>query len=201
MPRPRFMGFAANTACICIFDLAAISSIGWSATILKEDRPTPSAFNSLFIDAAQIPPAFHVGIFSPARGIQIYVAPSAILSQQMAELFALQYAINLAISLKLPSLHVIGDNTGALASVSRLRGRSLNHTQIRILQRIFNILWWSKLPVYLYWIPSAFHPADPPSRLFSSPQNSPFHAFLHATTKYNALPYTPFPEFYAALTL
>ena len=119
----------------------------------------------------------------------------------MAELFSLLYALNLALSLKQTSLHVIGDNTGALAAFSRLRGRSMNHTQIRILRRIFNMLWWSKLPVYLYWIPSAFHPADPPSRLYSSPKNSPFHSFLHATAKYNALQSTPFPEFYAALAL
>ena len=184
LKRPRFFGFAPNTTCRGILDLAAFSSIGWDAN--HSNRISPSN-NWFFVDAAQHGTIFHIGIFHPSQGIQIHVAPPAIQNQQMAELFGLVYVVHLATSLRLSELHLVNDNKGALLSFSTLQPRSHNYTQVRLLRKTFNLLWWSHLKVYLYWVPSFLNPADHPSRLFSFPNAAPSQAFCMASYTYQQL--------------
>ena len=183
---PRFLGYAANTACKCIFDLTAISSIGWQASPKTSSNAYKPHF-ALFVDAALNQNMFMTGIFSPHLGIQVHAAPPSVTTQQMAELFALQYGIRLAHSLKLLQLHLFSDNKGALFSLSKLKGRPMNHVQTKLLRQIFNMLWWSRMPVTLYWIPTHLRPADPSSRLYSYIRSAPFQAFILATQKYHTL--------------
>ena len=149
----------------------------------------------------KFPPPTTWEFFHPTYGIQVHVAPPTILSQQMAELFALTYAVRLALSIHFPALHLVGDNTGALSALLHLTGRPANYTQIRLLRQIYNMLWWSALPITLSWIPSAFHPADPPSRLYHRLAGPPISAILRATARYQFLPYTPFHKVIGSFTL
>lgn len=177
---PRFFGFAANTACRCLLDFAASCTAPWTPPLsFSATTPLLSSY-TFFVDAAIHPPLYHVGLFSAPLGLQVHVSPASIQTQQMAELFALRFGLKLATSLRFPFLHLVGDNLGALSSFLHLTGRPLNFIQIKLLRNIFNLLWWSQIPVALYWTPSALHPADPPSRLFHHSNPSPFQSiFVH----------------------
>ena len=177
LPKLRFFGHAANTACRSILDFAAISSIGWTA---QGHDPLMSNVQTIFVDAAQNGDLFHIGLFIPNQGIQIHVAPPSIANQQMAELFALAYGIKLATSLRCTEIHLVNDNRGALFSLLSMQPRAANYPQMKLLRQIFNALWWSHLTVKLFWVPSFLNPADPPSRLFSFLNPSPFQAWSMA---------------------
>ena len=62
LPKPRFLGYAANTACKCLLDLAACASIGWQASP-HVAPPILLPEYSLFVDAAYHNPIYMTGIF------------------------------------------------------------------------------------------------------------------------------------------
>ena len=197
--RPRFLGFASNTACRGLLDLVAFTSVGWKASL--SFTPTSEPY-TLFVDAAVHQDQYYIGIFHPSKGIQIHIAPPHIQNQQTAELFGLMYAIKLATSLQYPLLHLYNDNRGALFLLSTLQPRAAHYIQVKLLRQVFNLLWWSKLTVHLYWVPSFLNPADPPSRLPSVPHASPFNAYLLGLHKYHMIKnQTTIPQFCPPLQL
>ena len=50
IPQPRYLGYAAHTACKCLLDLAAISCVGWHAA--PHTKLSDTHAHSLFVDAA-----------------------------------------------------------------------------------------------------------------------------------------------------
>ena len=199
-PHDRHGVFASNATCRCLFDFGALSWNGWQPTLDNTLAPPTQHTHSLFVDAARPLTSFQVGLFSPSRGCQVYVLPPQIQSQQMAELYALYYGIRLASSLRFPHLNLIGDNKGALSSTLSLHGRASHPIQIKLLRRIFNILWWNRMPVHLFWVPSSLHPGDPPSRLEPS-TSTIFHTLLLAQSRFTILSSSHPPAYFGTLTL
>ena len=122
-----------------------------------------------FSDAASDGLGFWMGIWGAHLPLRIYPCPSWVTTQQSAELCAIVTAIRIAAYRHLPHLSLASDNMAALQSSASARASTALKPQHRLLRQLQHCLRWSRLPVTLYWIPSALNPADPISRFFSFP--------------------------------
>ena len=105
-----------------------------------------------------------MGLFGPTMGGRIIHCPDTIISQQQAELFAIDAATRLAVRLGWSHMTYVGDNTAALQVVHSMKPTLRHLEYTRLTRRIRNRLLWSGLTVALLWVPSAFQPADALSR-------------------------------------
>ena len=85
-------------------------------------------------------------------------------TQCCTELVALCEGVRVAVHRGWKHLNLVGDNTSALAQAVRIKGGVGLISQQRVLRQISYMLARSELKVWLFWVPTAFMPADPISR-------------------------------------
>ena len=122
-------------------------------------------------DAAASSTGYQVGLFGPTVGVRLVTCPPDTLSQQQAELFAIDAATRLAVRLGWRHITYVGDNAAALHLLLSLRPRLSCAPLLRLCRRIRNRLLWSGLCVAAVWVPSALQPADGPSRTLLLPHH------------------------------
>ena len=142
-------------------DCFCLSLRPWRA---ERDVPAPCTTPVLCGDAPALGTQFRVGLFGPMVGARFLLCPGDVVSQQEAELYALDAATRLAVRLGWSHLTYVGDNSAALHVVRTMRPYLRNERYVRLVRRIRNRLLWSGLTVALIWVPSCLQPADPLSR-------------------------------------
>lgn len=159
--RDRYMKHPSLGMTRGIMDSFSISCVDYR---LPPTPPLPFTTHVVCGDAAQHAKGYHVGLFSPTFGSRIIRCPPQVVTQQAAELFAVDAATRLATRLGWTQYTYVGDNTAALAITTNLRPPLYNAVMTNITRRIRNRLLWTNSQVHLVWVPSFLQPADPPSR-------------------------------------
>lgn len=171
-----------------LFDCLALSLQPWQA---RDPLPPPLLTPTICMDAAFVVDHYQVGLWSPIFGTRIICAPPTVLSQQQAELFAADAATRLAARLGWTELTLIGDNRAALFLLESLRPNLQVASLVHILRRIYNRLLWTGLRAHLLWVPSAFQPADGPSRAPPHDTHRVREAMRDADRRWNLLMTSP----------
>ena len=137
---------------------------GWEAAPF-DPSPGPDMSTCFFADAAQTYRGnYQVGIFHSRKGVQVVTAPAWVTNQQVAEAWALEYAIRIIVRRSEQSIALVGDNLGALQNLLSLQPRVTAQALRRVYRRIFHLLQFSRKTLKIYWVPTCLQPADKPSR-------------------------------------
>ena len=147
--------------------------------------PTTPHQDTIFVDAAEGQYGYVAAIWSPTFGTRIWHLPSWIITQQGAELAAIEAGIKIAAYKKLTSIHLVADNMAAIYTTIKFGSALKNHLRARHVRRIAHLLRWSKLKVNISWICSEYNPADCPSRYWKYTSEEVMQA--HTIATYNAM--------------
>ena len=141
----------------------ALAATGWSPV---PRTPVGVWFwdTTFFVDAARQYKSFCWGLFCDRIGVRFGWCKNEIRTQCCAELVALCEGVRVAVHRGWKHLNLVGDNTSALAQAVRIKGGVGLISQQRVLRQISYMLARSELKVWLFWVPTAFMPADPISR-------------------------------------
>ena len=108
---------------------------------------------------------YRIGIFDPGGGARALVCPTWVDNPQVAELYGVWMMLKLAVRSKLPQVLMLQDNIAAIWAAVNLRARAPLRKQNRILRAIVMLLRRSGIILHSAYVPSAYQPADPISRL------------------------------------
>ena len=108
---------------------------------------------------------WRVGLFSPDVGTRTKLVGEEGHNQQFIELLAFEYAIRLAVWRGYPRVLMGSDSLVAIAQILRLRAGVGLKRQQRVLRSLVRLLTKSRLLIVVIWIPTAFQPGDPLSRV------------------------------------
>ena len=125
--------------------------------------PPPLTMTIVFTDAAQVPfsPYYRVASTHPHTYATATLAPAWVRTQQQAELYG---GIRQAILRGLCYLCLVTDNSGVYCTLKYGKISARCPTRLRILRRIYRLLYQSQCKIQLLLIPLSKNIADPFSR-------------------------------------
>ena len=136
---------------------------------------TPSSHtrvHTFFSDAAPCGARFRVGVVGSPGFYRTYICPRWVHNLQQVELFGVYGALKAAVGCRLHSVAVSIDKDAVHLQSASLRASTSSPVQLRLLRRIFWLQECSGLQVTVFWVPSAFNPADPLSRRHQLPSRA-----------------------------
>jgi len=145
----------------------------------------------VFTDAAQVPfsPYYRVASTHPHTYATATLAPAWVRTQQQAELYGAFHGIRQAILRGLCYLCLVTDNSGVYCTLKYGKISARCPTRLRILRRIYRLLYQSHCKIQLLLIPSSKNIADPFSRGLLQPPLP--HSVYDNTVPYIRYCHTP----------
>lgn len=150
--------------------------------------PPPLTMPIVFTDAAQVPfsPYYRV---HPHTYATATLAPAWVRTQQQAELYGAFHGIRQAILRGLCYLCLVTDNSGVYCTLKYGKISARCPTRLRILRRIYRLLYQSQCKIQLLLIPLSKNIADPFSRGLLQPPLP--HSVYDNTVPYIRYCHTP----------
>ena len=130
---------------------------------------------------------YRVGIFDPVGGGKALICPYWVNTQQVAELYGVWMLIKEAVRRKIPQVSMFQDNLQAIWGTINLKSRAHFWRHNRILKAMILHLRNSGLILHSVWVPSAYQPADPLSRIPYFSKRQVLRASHQAALRWNNL--------------
>ena len=108
---------------------------------------------------------YRVGLYDPVGGEKVFACPQWVNTQQIAELYGVWILVKTAIRRRIPQVVMLQDNLQAIWATVNLKSRTHFWRHNRVLRAIILHLRSSGLILHSVWVPSAYQPADPLSRV------------------------------------
>ena len=108
---------------------------------------------------------YRIGMFDPVGGGRALMCPNWVNTQLVAELYGVWMLIQCAVKRNLPQVVMLQDNLQAIWANVNLKSRAHFWRHNRILRARVLHIKNSGLILHSVWVPSAYQPADPLSRI------------------------------------
>lgn len=133
----------------------------WYAT---DPLPPPLLLPVICVDAATSVHGCQLGLYHPTYGARVRFIPDTSISQQGAELLAIEHALHFCHHVGISTASIIGDNRASLHLATTFTPSLSNPHICRTLRRMLHFIQWTHIRAHLLWCPSQLQPADPISR-------------------------------------
>ena len=132
---------------------------------------------------------YRVGVYDPGGGGggKALICPYWVNTQQVAELYGVWMLIKEAARRKIPQVSMLQDNLQATWGTVNLKSRAHFWRRNRILKAMILHLRNSGLILHSVWVPSAYQPTDPLSRIPYFSKRQVLRASHQALLRWNDL--------------